>query len=206
MAFRPFAFDLRFQEHKSRLVALAKVQQSWIDSCIDSPRYNPKPEHSFYPDKYRPSGIGDNTRKKRKRNALPIINPNTKQEVLFHPVRSLMQKYGTREDPIKLEDSDDDEDTGERGHAASPRTPANSKVKRVKVRDTRSADELIEAELVSPLDAIKQKTTRAGARQLHSVLLTEPSLSKSERAYEAASTYHSLLLNLPRSLLEVSAR
>ena len=173
MAFRPFAFAFNFQEHKSRLVALAQAQQSWIDADLS----DPKPEHCLYPDKYRPSGIGDNTRKKRKRNALPIINPNTKQEVLFRPVRRLMQKHGTREDPIKLEDSDDDEDTVERGHAASPRTPANSKVKRVKVRDTRGADERIEAELVSPLDATKQRTTRAGARTLHSRLLTAPSLS-----------------------------
>ena len=115
-----------------------------------------------------------------------------------------MQKYGTREDPIKLEDSDDDEDTGERGHAASPRTPANSKVKRVKVRDTRSADELIEAELVSPLDAIKQRTTRAGTRKLHSRLLTASSLSKIERTRPLQDTTASLL-TLSHPLSEFSA-
>ena len=191
MAFRPVSFAFNFQEHKSRLVTLAKAQQSWIDSNLS----DPKPEHHLYPDKYRPSGIGDNTRKKRKRNALPIINPNTKQEVLFHPVRSLMQKYGTKEDPIKLEDSDDDEDTVERGHAASPRTPANSKVKRVKVRDTRGADERIEAELVSPLDMTDTRRTRARARRLHSRLLTEPSLSKIERT-RLLRRYHSFLTTL----------
>ena len=148
MAFRPLACGLNFQEHKARLVALARVQQSWIDEC---PTYDPKPEHVLYPDKYRPSGIGDNTGKKRKWNALPPIDGTTKQELVFNPTPSLMQKYGTREDPIKLEDSDDDddEDTAQRVHAASPRTPANSKVKRVKVRDTRGPDQQIEAELVS---------------------------------------------------------
>lgn len=145
MAFRPLHCGLNFQEHKARLVALARNQQSWIES----PRSDPKPEHVLYPDKYRPSGIGDNTRKKRKRNALPIINLTTNEELVFNTVPNLMQKYGTREDPIKLEDSDDEEDTEQRVYAPSPRTPANSKLKRVKVRDTRGPDQRIEAELVS---------------------------------------------------------
>ena len=73
----------------------------------------PPPPHPIYPDRYRPSGVGDNTNKKRKRN--------DDVELKFNPVPSLMQKGGTREDPIKLE-SDDEE-----------RVPTQAPKKKVKI-------------------------------------------------------------------------
>ena len=66
----------------------------------------------IYPDRYRPSGIGDNTNKKRK--AVTIQPPrNHSVELKFHPIRPLMRKRpaeGAKQDnPIDLTaDSDVD--------------------------------------------------------------------------------------------------
>ena len=51
----------------------------------------PPPPHPIYPDRYRPNGIGDNT--KRKRKSLKIkAPPNRSVELKFHPIPPLMRK------------------------------------------------------------------------------------------------------------------
>ncbi|RMZ77281.1 hypothetical protein DV737_g4461, partial [Chaetothyriales sp. CBS 132003] len=54
------------------------------------------PKNSIYPDRYRPSGIGDNTMKKRKLTA--ASNPQ------IHSI-PLLQKGNTKDDPIELDDN-----------------------------------------------------------------------------------------------------
>ncbi len=51
----------------------------------------PPPRDPIYPDRYRPSGIGDNTRKKR-RNVTTQPQPNHNVELKFHPIKPLMRK------------------------------------------------------------------------------------------------------------------
>ena len=68
---------------------------------VPRPRPPPPPPHPIYPDRYRPSGVGDNTNRKRKR-------PNEDVVLRFNPVPPLMQKGGTKEDPIKLESEDEE--------------------------------------------------------------------------------------------------
>ncbi|OCT47232.1 hypothetical protein CLCR_02262 [Cladophialophora carrionii] len=51
----------------------------------------PPPKDPIYPDRYRPSGIGDNTKKKRR----PLTihpPPNRAVELKFHPIKPLMRK------------------------------------------------------------------------------------------------------------------
>ncbi|KAJ9610750.1 hypothetical protein H2200_005527 [Cladophialophora chaetospira] len=51
----------------------------------------PPPKDPIYPDRYRPSGIGDNTNKKRR--AVTIQAPtNHDVELRFHPIKPLMRK------------------------------------------------------------------------------------------------------------------
>jgi hypothetical protein len=85
----------------------------------------PKPYHPIYPDRYRPSGIGDNTAPSKKRKRL-VSNEVPK----FHPVKPLggKKKAGTKQNPINL-DSD-----GEGDSIQEPKA-ANSSAKRRKVSD-----------------------------------------------------------------------
>lgn len=90
--------------------------------------------------------------RQRQRNRIPVIVPEPQQELRFNPVPSLMQKGGTRDDPIKLEDDDSEAEKKARGShwdIADHGTPANSKVKRCKITHLRSADDHIKAELHS---------------------------------------------------------
>ena len=86
------------------------------------------PPHPVYPDRFRPSGVGDNTARKRKRIVSDPTNEtlNRLTPPKFNPVRSLNQKNGTKEEPIAL-DSDDDK--------ADNQAPANSSTKRLKRAD-----------------------------------------------------------------------
>ncbi|RMZ89163.1 hypothetical protein DV736_g3605, partial [Chaetothyriales sp. CBS 134916] len=55
----------------------------------------PPPKHPIYPDRYRPSGIGDNTMKKRK------LTAGSQPKIHSIP---LVQKGNTKDDPIDLDD------------------------------------------------------------------------------------------------------
>jgi hypothetical protein len=74
------------------------VKQEALKARIPE-RPPPPPPHPIYPDRYRPSGIGDNARSKRKR-------PED-VELKFDSVPSLMQKGGTKDNPISLDEDDD---------------------------------------------------------------------------------------------------
>ena len=84
----------------------------------------PPPKHPIYPDRFRPSGVGDNTARKRKRIAsdskdnLSRLTPPS-----FNPVPSLDQKGGTKEDPIALDSENE---------TVQPRAPAKLSAKRQK--------------------------------------------------------------------------
>jgi hypothetical protein len=78
----------------------------------------PPPPHPIYPDRYRPSGIGDNTRSKRKR-------PED-VELKFDPVPSLMQKGGTKDNPISLDEDDNQGKTPPRQPKAMRRPAATN--------------------------------------------------------------------------------
>ena len=63
---------------------------------------HPPPKDPIYPDRYRPSGIGDNTNKKR-RGATVQPPPNHSVELKFHPIKPLMRKRPLEE--TRQEDS-----------------------------------------------------------------------------------------------------
>ncbi|EXJ86808.1 hypothetical protein A1O3_03762 [Capronia epimyces CBS 606.96] len=71
------------------------------------------PQHPFYPDRYRPSGIGDNTNTKRKRKAMAqkqILDSSVKPEM--HTIPPLMRKRNLKsrmeDNLIDLSSSDDE--------------------------------------------------------------------------------------------------
>jgi hypothetical protein len=140
------------------------------------------PKHPVYPDRYRPSGLGDNTEKKRKRvratsdtNRLIPVKPNT--------VTAIVNKSGTREEPILL-DSDDEkpreavQNQSKRPRLAVPKQepvqppPAtsshaislaeNDKVQGGTIKNANQTDEVVSAlrQVQNQLAAVRIMTTR----------------------------------------------
>ena len=90
-------------------------------------RLPPPPPHPVYPDRYRPSGVGDNTNKKRKRNVdAPNAVPNAHVVLQFNPVPPLMRPGGSKEDPIKLEEDDKQDEVAVQGHRKRVKRTANT--------------------------------------------------------------------------------
>ena len=53
----------------------------------------PPPRHPIYPDRYRPSGVGDNTKRKRKPLEIKAPpGPKDSVKLQFHPIQPLMRK------------------------------------------------------------------------------------------------------------------
>lgn len=100
-------------------VALRRGGVHW-NTVARGPRY----QDPIYPDRYRPSGIGDNTKKRRKAIAIKSA-PSNFGKVQFHPIKPLMRKRPlhniAEEHLIDLTSSDNEIDLTSRPTTTSKR-------------------------------------------------------------------------------------
>ena len=117
-------------DHEALFNLIWAIKRTSLKIKPPTPYRPPPPPHPIYPDRYRPDGIGDITNRKRKR-------PNEDIQVKFNPVPSLMQRGGTKEDPIDLDDDDNKENiqpvkkVKNNQGAAEPATPINLVTKKI---------------------------------------------------------------------------
>lgn len=117
------------------------------------------PPHPIYPDRYRPSGIGDNTEKKR-RPGNNFRRVDDGQPPKFHSIPPLMRKrkpdFDANDNQITLASD------GSFGQLA--KTPANSRAKRQKVSKKNSKNRANEGHLIGrpPLSHTNMSTLDSG--------------------------------------------
>ncbi|KAI1629206.1 hypothetical protein EDD37DRAFT_671023 [Exophiala viscosa] len=120
--------------HEALYRLIWAVKRVALHSGVNRFGHRPPPRHPIYPDRYRPSGIGDNTNKKRKKKAIAIKPPpNHTVELKFHPVEPLMRKRPhdtiAEENLIDLTTSSDD------GNTTDIKSSPNTTAKRQKTSD-----------------------------------------------------------------------
>ncbi|ETN41082.1 uncharacterized protein HMPREF1541_03017 [Cyphellophora europaea CBS 101466] len=104
-------------------------------------RRPPQPPHPIYPDCYRPSGEGDDTKRKR-------VDVDDEKPPPFRAVKPLMRRGSEKADPTNIIDSIDD---------VKPSAPANSS-KRRKVGDGKAvAGSMPGNEIVEELQQLKHR-------------------------------------------------
>ncbi|KAK4943547.1 hypothetical protein LTR10_016841 [Elasticomyces elasticus] len=157
--------------HEALYNLIWAVKRVALHSGVNRFGHHPPPRHPIYPDRYRPSGVRDNTKKKKKNKALAIKPPpNHTVELKFHPVEPLMRKRP--HDTIAEENLIDLTTSSEDGNTTDIKSSPTGAAKRQKTSDDTT---------VKAFPNAAQDTVNTLARRVNSVKQPQKAAVKTVR-------------------------